>query len=360
MSRRPLSPTSPQAIVRLALIGVLVALAAGAFAFTAGWLSPHRLTPARMVEALAQRGGDPRGHRRNHAKGVCFTGVFEANGAAASLSTAPMLAAGRYPVIGRFAIAIGDPRAADITGRVKSMALLIRSPDGQEWRTGMNAMPVFAVATPRDFYALTRAQDLDPRTGKPDPAAMARYAAAHPELKAFADWAKTAPWTGSFADQTYNSLNAFRFIGPDGQSHLVRWSMRATTPLAPASKAQLAALGPDYLQADLSRRLAQGPLRWTLMVTLAEPGDPSADATRAWPADRPQVSAGVLEVDQAQDEANGPCRDLNYDPTILPAGIAVSDDPLLAARSAAYARSFDLRTGETGAYPHTAGPGAGQ
>jgi len=56
---------------------------------------------------------------------------------------------------------------------------------------------------------------------------------------------------------------------------------------------------------------------------------------------------------KAEAEADGPCRDFNYDPTILPSGIAVSDDPLLAARSAAYAKSFDLRTAEAADYPYT-------
>jgi catalase len=32
---------------------------------------------------------------------------------------------------------------------------------------------------------------------------------------------------------------------------------------------------------------------------------------------------------------------------VLPSGIEPSDDPLLSARSAAYARSFTLRAGET-------------
>jgi hypothetical protein len=86
-------------------------------------------------------------------------------------------------------------------------------------------------------------------------------------------------------------------------------------------------------------------------VTLAKPGDPSNDATKVWPADREHVDIGTLIVRQAEDEANGPCRDYNYDPTILPVGIEVSDDPLLPARSSAYAKSFDLRTAEDADYP---------
>src|SRR5262245_57786234 len=63
----------------LVLIGVVVGGGAAVFAYTAGWFSPLRLTPDKMVDALTPPTGEPLGHRRNHAKGICFTGVFEAN-----------------------------------------------------------------------------------------------------------------------------------------------------------------------------------------------------------------------------------------------------------------------------------------
>jgi catalase len=59
-------------------------------------------------------------------------------------------------------------------------------------------------------------------------------------------------------------------------------------------------------------------------------------------------------VQKIEAEADGPCRDINFDPTVLPAGIRTSDDPFPAARSAAYARSYDLRTAEAKDYPQTA------
>jgi catalase len=336
---------------RLAAIGAIVLGAAILFAYTGGWLSAHRLTPDRMVAALSDRGGNPLGHRRNHSKGACFTGTFEANGAGARLSTAPMFAAGSYPVIGRFAIATGDPEASDSSTPVRSMAIRVVAPDGQEWRSGMNDSPMFVVATPQAFYELTLTQDVDPATGKPNPAATERFFATHPEAQPFAEWAKTAPWTDSWADRTYNSLNAFRFVNANGQSQFVRWSMEHTAPDHLVDHATLAKLGPDFLWQDLKQRLAQGPLSWRLVATLAKPGDPSNDATKVWPADREHVEIGTLIVRQAQDEVNGPCWNYNYDPTILPVGIEVSDDPLLPARSSAYAKSFDLRTAEDADYP---------
>jgi catalase len=63
-----------RSIGALAVIALVIGAGAAAFAYTAGWLSPDRLTPEKMVDALSRRGGDPLGHRRNHAKGICFTG----------------------------------------------------------------------------------------------------------------------------------------------------------------------------------------------------------------------------------------------------------------------------------------------
>ena len=95
----------------LVLIGGIVAVSAAAFAYTAGFLSPHRLTPDKIVAAFAPPGGAVLGHRRNHAKGICFTGTFEANGNGAAVSRAKVLAKGTLP--GDRAL---QPRHADADG----------------------------------------------------------------------------------------------------------------------------------------------------------------------------------------------------------------------------------------------------
>src|SRR6202012_5860812 len=125
----PQSPSSPGnlPVARLAIIAVVVGVAAVAFAYTAGWLSPNRLTPAKLVAALAPPGGPALGHRRNHAKGICFTGTFEANGNGAALSRAAMLAPGQYPALGRFNLGTPVPDAADATVRVRGLGLRISS-----------------------------------------------------------------------------------------------------------------------------------------------------------------------------------------------------------------------------------------
>jgi catalase len=59
------------------------------------------------------------------------------------------------------------------------------------------------------------------------------------------------------------------------------------------------------------------------------------------------VDVGTLTLDRVDSDDTSAARDINFDPLVLPAGIAPSDDPLLSARSAVYSRSFTRRAGET-------------
>jgi catalase len=342
------------AIGRLALIAAVVACAAAAFAYTGGWFSPGRLTPNRLVDAFTPPGGaPPLGHRRNHAKGICFTGVFEANGAGSELSRAEVFARGQYPALGRFNLATTDPNAPDATVRVRGLGLRISPPDGQEWRSAMIDPPFFAVSTPQAFYELLLA------SGSKEPNAMATFAKAHPEIAKFGDWAKSAPWTGSYAEERFNSLDSFIFVDNSGADHAVRWSLLPAAQPVPVSPDGLKKRGPDFLEQEIAERIRGGPLRWTMRVTVANPGDPTADPSQPWPEDRRTVDVGTLVVQQIEAERDGPCRDINFDPAVLPSGIRTSDDPFPAARSSAYAKSYDRRTAEAADYPRTA-PGAKQ
>jgi len=333
------------ALGSLALIAVLIGASAAAFAYTAGWFSPQRLTPTRLVDALAPSAGPSLGHRRNHAKGICFTGEFEANGAGSELSKAQVFARGRYPVLGRFNLATADANALDATVRVHGLGIRIATPDGQEWRSAMIDPPFFAVATPQAFYELLLAAK------SKDANAMKNFIPAHPEFAAFGHWATTAPWTGSYAEDRFNGLNSFVFVDKSGAEHAVRWSLLPAAQPVAISPDDRAKRGPDYLQQEIAQRVANAPQRWTLVVTIANPGDPTADPSKAWPPDRRSVEVGALVVQKIEAERDGPCRDINFDPTILPTGIRTSDDPFPAARSAAYMKSYDLRTSEARDYP---------
>src|SRR5215831_1487560 len=345
---QPSQPPTRSVFGSLVLIAVVVGGGAAVFAYTAGWFSPLRLTPDKMVDALKPPTGEPLGHRRNHAKGICFTGVFEANGAGTALSHAQVFTRGQYPVVGRFNLGTADLNAPDGTVRVRGMGLRISTPDGQEWRSAMINPPIFAVSTPQAFYELLLA------AASKDPDAMRTFAAAHPEFAAFGAWAKSGPWIGSYAEERYNGLNSFVFIDSSAAEHTVRWSLLPAAQPVSVSPEDLAKRGPDFLEQEITERVRGVPQRWTMVVIVANPGDPTADPSKAWPEDRRTVDVGTLIVQQIEPERNGPCRDINFDPAVLPSGMSTSDDPFPAARSSAYAKSYDLRTAEAKDYPRTA------
>jgi catalase len=309
-------------------------------------LTPHRLTPKALIDTFEEVNGSHPGFRRNHAKGVCVSGHFESNGRGVALSKAAVFRSGRMPVIGRFALAGGQPYAADAPQTVRSMALLFKLPDGEEWRTGMNNIPVFPVKTAQAFHDQLLASALDPATGKPDPNQMKAFLARYPETARAMSLIGDRPVSSGFDNSTYNSLNAFRFINASGAVVPVRWSMAPVQPFEPISTADSGKADKNYLFDALVTAIHRHPLQWHLVVTVGHPGDPTDDATLPWPPDRQQIDVGTLTIDHVQNEETSPARDINFDPLILPEGIAGSDDPLLSARSAAYSQSFTRREGE--------------
>jgi len=344
--------------VQAAGIAVVLAGVAGAFLYVGGYLTPGRLGSDRILNAMeANAGGAHAGYRRAHAKGICIAGSFTGDPAGAALSRAAVFGGGAIPVTGRLAEGTPDPYAKDADNGVRSMALSLQPPGGAEWRMAINDTPGLHVSTPEDFYANIVASKPDPATGKPDPARMAAFLATHPEAAAFKARMQAKPLASGFANDSYNSINGFLFVAPDGTRRLVRWSMQAEDSFATLAPEVRKARSANYLFDDLLVRIRQGPIRWRLIATVAAPGDPNRAAV-LWPADRRQVAMGVLTIDRVESEATGNCRDINYDPLILPPGIAPSDDPIPFARSAVYATSFRRRSGEQTPPPAVAGQSA--
>jgi catalase len=247
-------------------------------------------------------------------------------------------------VFGRFALAGGMPMIPDGPDVVRSMALNFTLSNGEIWRTGMNDIPVFPVRDARGFYEQLSAMRPDPRTGKPDPKKMKAFLAAHPETVRAMSMIRAHPFSSGFADATYNSLDAFLMVDEAGRSTPVRWSMVPEDEFTPARARP--SDDRNYLFHDLLARIRRGPVEWHLMLTFGAPGDPINDATIPWPQMRQHIDAGTLTVTGIDIESAGNCRDINFDPLVLPSGIAPSGDPLLSARSAAYSLSFGRRAGE--------------
>jgi catalase len=347
VEKQPAPASGGSALVRLGVIGIVLLAVAAGFLYLGGWFSPNALTPARFVDAFERTDGVFSGFRRNHAKGVGVSGYFDSNGQGVRLSKAVVFNAGRVPVIGRFSFGGGDPHVADAPTMVRGLGLLFRLPDGEEWRTAMVSLPVFPFQTPQDFYDNVVASQPDPKTGKPDPAKMAAFGAGHPAtVKAIGIIQSHAPSSG-FENTAFNGLNAFRFIDATGASIPVRWSLAPVEPFVAMTPAATAQTDKNYMFDALIASISQHSLQWHLIITIGKPEDPTNDATVAWPEGREQVDVGTVTLDHIESEETSPARDINFDPLVLPTGMAPSDDPLLSARSAIYSQSFTRRAGET-------------
>jgi len=350
----PAAPTAPAwrsaltrrgALVGMGAVAGIAAVDVGGFAYAGGWLRPDALTPSQFADRFEHIYGRHDGFRRNHAKGLSATGTFTSTGAAAAICRAAVFQPGTVPVIGRFSLGGGLPDQPDKPDTVRGLGLLLEA-NGQQWRTAMINIPVFTDSTPQGFYERLLASKPLPDTGKADPQKMAAFLGRHPETAAAMKIIKQSPPSAGFGDSTFHGLNAFYFTNGAGATVPVRWSAvpqdAPTAPPAPPGPKP----GKDYLFDDLIRVVAQRPLSWRLVITIGEPGDPTNDATKPWPESRRSVEAGTVTISAVQTEEAGNARDINFDPLVLPDGITASDDPLSAARSAVYARSFTRRATE--------------
>ena len=331
---------------QMAAIAVILASVSAVFAYTGGFLTSNRLDPSRIVNAMEAAGGGPyAGFRRAHSKGVCIAGTFVGSKAGRSLSKATVFVGHPVPVTGRFAEAGADPFAKDSTQVVRSMALRLQPLHAAEWRMAINDTPGLNVSTPQAFYESVVASIPVPGTGKPDPRKMQAFLGKHPEAAAFMERMQARRLASGFTDDSYNSVDGFIFEDADGTRRLVRWTMQAEDRFASSTEMPQTAASANAVFDGLLARVAKGPVRWRMIATLAQPGDVNR-AAEVWPADRPHVDLGELTIDRVESEATGNCRDINFDPLVLPPGVLPSDDPIPFARSAVYAISFRRRAGE--------------
>lgn len=333
----------PFPVLRFATVLCIPGVVAVLFIYTGGWLCPHALKPVSFIDRFEQVNGVHPGFRRNHAKGVCVSGWFDSNGQGSELSKATVFQQGRVPVIGRFSLGVGSPDVADQATDVRGLGIRFMPSDGEEWRTAMVNLPVFPFPTPQSFYDQMLALAPDPATGKPAPERIHAFFVKYPESARAIEIIKSEPFSSGFDNSTYNSLNTFRFINDKGETAWVRWSL---VPIQPFVQTNPEKGDTNYLFDALIASVHQHPLQWHLILIVGQPGDSTEDASLPWPLDRRRIDAGTITINQIQSDDTSPARDINFDPLILPDGIAPSADPLLSARSAIYSQSFTRREGE--------------
>jgi catalase len=302
--------------------------------------------PVQVVTAIEGAFGVNKGERRNHIKGMCALGEFVGTPEAAAYSRSELFAGKPVPVVARFSVAGGNPKVPDTAKNVRGMALQFQLRGGSAHQMAMLNTPIFGAASPQTFLDLMLALKPDPATGKPDPEMMKAFKASHPDSLAQAEFLVANNPPVSYANSAYWGIHTFKFIGRDSKTTLVRWRFVPQDGEKRLSDEELKTAGANFLEPALIERASKGPVRWDMLVTIGQPGDPEVNPTLYWPAERKEFKAGTLTLTAAMAQKGGACETINYDPLIMADGIAPTADPILQFRSPAYAISFGKRMGE--------------
>lgn len=310
-----------------------------------GIAAPEEVTADQVVSAIEGTFGVTPGERRNHTKGTCARGEFVGTPEAAGYTRSTLFSGKPVPVVARFSLAGGNPKAPDTAKSARGMALEFRLPDGALQHMTMLNTPVFGAVRPKTFLDLMVAMKADPATGKPDPEKIKAFKASHPDNLAQTEFlAKNNP-PPSYANSAYSGIHTFKFVNGKNETTLVRWRFVPQDGEKRLSDEELKSAPPNFLESALIERTRQGPLRWDMMVAIGEPGDPEDNPTVAWPDSRRLIKAGTLTLSSAMPQKGAECEKINFDPLVMADGIAPTNDPILLFRSPAYAVSFAKRLG---------------
>ncbi len=281
-------------------------------------------------------GGVHPGFRPVHARGVMFSGKFVPAPAAAELTMAPHATRPWTPVTVRFSASSGIPTVADNAPEGSSpQGMATRFHLAEHVHTDIiahsfNGFPARTGEEVLEFFEAAAASG----PGAPAPPPIVAFLAAHPAAKAFVEAPKPIP--SSLARQPYFAVNAFQFTNAGGRSRFGRFRLvpdAGTDFLTPDQASRKTA---DFLAAEMSERLAKGPVIFHALVQLAEDGDDVTDATVIWPETRHLVEFGTVTLSERIDELAPEHRKIIFDPVPRVDGIDPSGDPLIDVRADVY------------------------
>lgn len=293
------------------------------------------VTPAEAIDRIQAAFGVYGGARTLHAKGRFYTGTFTATEAAASHCRAAHLQGDPVPVLVRWSNGGGDPRSPDKAPDVRGMAVSFRIPGGGATDLLGQTAPRFPVRTPDAFVRMVEAA----RKPSALPGFLLRSPSALPALAVNAK-AKSLVPPRSFADVAFYPIHAYRWTAADGVERWVRYVLR---PLDPETgRPDGSFTGDDRLFDEMAARLVDGPVRFTLEVTIASDGDDPHDPMSVWRGVE-TFDAGTIEVTATAPDPEVDGKVTVFDPTRVVDGIGLSDDPILLFRPGAYSESVNRR-----------------
>jgi catalase len=291
----------------------------------------NTIDPERALDRINGVFGRHDGDRTLHAKGDFYAGTFTATPRAAALCRAAHLQGEPAPVLVRWSNGAGR-RNPDKVPDVRGMAVSFRPADGTATDLLGQTSPRFPVRTVEDFLELVESSDKPWKL----PLFMARHPAAVPALLA-STRAKSIVPPYSYAEVPYYPIHAYKWLAADGAESWVRYRLTPQRGQRPAGEFK----GRDRLREEIVARLAEQPVRYTLDVQVAAPGEDPHDPTSVWKGD--YFDAGTIEVTGPAPDPEENGKVVVFDPTRVVDGIELSDDPILRYRPAAYSVSVNRR-----------------
>jgi catalase len=288
-------------------------------------------------------GGQHAGFRPAHAKGVMFTGVFRPSPEAASLTRAPH-ARGENPITVRLSDFAGIPTVPDNSPEASPRGCAIRFNLGEHVHTDIVAHSIdnFPARTAEEFGEFLRAV-ASTTPSQPHPNAIEQFLGAHPKALEFVQAPKPTP--ASFANESFFAVSAVKFTAADGSSTFGRYRILPDAGSEYLDDSAVAAKGPDFLFDEIKQRIARGPVKYQIVVQLAEPEDTVDDATIRWPETRAQLKFGEMALQELVAENEAEQRHIIFDPMPRVDGIEPSADPLFEPRADLYLLSGRRRRG---------------
>ena len=284
-------------------------------------------------------GGVHPGFRPAHAKGILLTGAFTPAPEAASLTRAPHLHRNSTPVTVRFSDFAGIPTVADNHPQgADPRGFAVRFHLGEHVHTDIigHSVDSFPARTAEGLVEFLNALIATDPAG-PHPNAIEQFLGAHPAALTFVQIPKPIPT--SFAKESFFAVSAFKFTNADGVSRYGRYRVLPVAGNEYLNEAEGAAWSPNFLFDEIKERVAREPVRFRVIVQLAEDGDIVDDATVRWPEDRPQLAFGELSLPEIVPNNAGAQQHIIFDPIPRVDGIEASADPLFEPRANIYLMS---------------------
>lgn len=284
------------------------------------------------IQSIEKIAGTHPGYRRAHAKGSYYEAVFTPNGQAIPYTTAAHLQQEPVKAVVRFSDSSPSPKMMDGLSPVKGMSVQFQLPNGQVTYLVSVTVPVFLTKTPEAFVEIIRLA-----AQKPGPRDLVKMFMKYPESKAALRIIKHMKPFLSYSTSCYYPIHAFYFVNEQGKRQAVKYKWVPDETFSLEAKKEAAVHAMDYLEKELDEQL---PIGFTLYVTLGEEGDLVDDSTASWPKERTTFAIGHLDIN---GKIEHPDDQIVFDPTVVPAGIECTDDPVLHARRDFYAASFKRR-----------------